>query len=267
MKISRCNIAGDLTDKLGRTAGPFMKDTQVTFLDGFGREEQGVDEDGLTRELYTEYWKQIVGQGSGGGVGCGGGGGGGSSSSSQSLFRAANDNSLVFLPVPHDKESCSGGGCGFYDVGRILLKCFLEMHVLPRRYFPRTLLQYLVSPDKATAILSLPSTDEGVEAALNELRGYDEVEAKSLHNMYQQNMDGAGFEVAEFDGSSNTEPVTNDNKAQCIIAKVKRRLLIDNRDALDCMRDGFRLVALAGKDKGEPTIDITSHLVVRVIRR
>ena len=128
--------------------------------------------------------------------------------------------------------------------------------------------QYLVSPDKAKAMFSsLPFTDEGVKDALRELREYDEVGAKSLSNMYQQNMDGAGLEVAEFDGSSNTEPVTNDNKAQCIIANVKRKLLIDNRDALDCMRDGFRLVALGGKDEGEPMIDITGHLVVRVFWR
>jgi hypothetical protein len=66
--------------------------------------------------------------------------------------------------------------------------------------------------------------------------------------------------VSMFDGSDSELPVTNDNKAQCVIAKVQRTLLVEPRAALNCMRKGFRLAAQSGQ--GEPAVDITSHLAL-----
>ena len=51
----------------------------------------------------------------------------------------------------------------------MLLKCVVEMHVLPRRYLPRCILQYIVSPSKADGLLSFEPTAEGTSKALDEL--------------------------------------------------------------------------------------------------
>ena len=66
--------------------------------------------------------------------------------------------------------------------------------------------------------------------------------------------------VNDFDGTGNEELLSNENKGQCIVTKVWRTLLGENMMALDCMRRGFRLVALHGRQQGTPAVDITQTL-------
>ena len=68
------------------------------------------------------------------------------------------------------------------------------------------------------------------------------------------------LDIGSFDGSANEDPITNENKAECIVAKVKRVLLRDNKGALDCMRDGFRLRQNKGSTRN--SIDLTLLLAV-----
>ena len=368
LRICRENIVGDFADKLGRTAQAFMKDTNVVFLDGFGREENGIDESGLTNELFTEFWREtfggrnvgnssarassaiVEGQGAdltesktapGAAVNRGGGCGddkgrdaargerdtmvfgvgcrvtalwweykqGGRSENSGkyfpatvrnydaasvtydleyddgnvdtmvpssdvrdysgqqtvpspdgsstgvatdtsvtlpaplplSLFCASSPTSQVYLPTPTAHASPCDGGCRYVDVGRVFLKSVLEMHVLPRRYLPRVVLQYIVDPAKATAMLSPPPTIAGALLALQELREYDASAARTLQNMLETDFaaaGGSGLEAGMFDGTDNTDDVTDENKAQCVVAKVRRTMLDEPRAALDCMRRG-----------------------------
>ena len=116
------------------------------------------------------------------------------------------------------------------------------MHVLPRRYLPRVVLQYIVDPAKATAMLSPPPTIAGALLALQELREYDASAARTLQNMLETDFAaaaaGSGLEAGMFDGTDNTDDVTDENKAQCVVAKVRRTMLDEPRAALDCMRRG-----------------------------
>jgi hypothetical protein len=144
----------------------------------------------------------------------------------------------------------------------MLLKCVVEMHVLPRRYLPRCILQYIVSPSKADGLLSFEPTAEGTSKALDELDAFDPCLARSLRNMLTKDLSTEEYplDIGSFDGSANEDPITNENKAECIVAKVKRVLLRDNKGALDCMRDGFRLRQNKGSTRN--SIDLTLLLAV-----
>ena len=72
-----------------------------------------------------------------------------------------------------------------------------------------------------------------------------------------------GMTEGEIDGTESEEPLTNNNKAQCIARRV-RGIMMDNiKSSLDCMRDGFQLVSHNGSNRGNPQLDLTVHLAVR----
>ena len=59
MKISRTDVLGSMHGErgLGRTVKAFMKDTCVKFFDGEGKAEVGIDDGGLSAELFSSvYW-------------------------------------------------------------------------------------------------------------------------------------------------------------------------------------------------------------------
>ena len=266
MKISRTDVLGSMHGErgLGRTVKAFMKDTCVKFFDGVGKAEVGIDDGGLSAELFSSvYWKELFH---------------GSASGDEeeeekedeerlfrSLFRSSSSASNIFLPQKSHNNTgacaCIPGECPYYDVGRVLLKCVINMHVLPQRYLPRCVIQYLVSPEQAEALLTPDDTEVGVLEMLAELEAFDTVFARSLDNMYRKHLDDTCWD--DIDDSGCTEPITNANKGACIIAKIRDLLLNDIRGALDCLRAGFRLERY-GKGSEEqlrqPLIDITPHL-------
>ena len=159
--------------------------------------------------------------------------------------------------------ACSPGECAYYDVGRVLLKCVINMHVLPQRYLPRCVIQYLVSPEQAEALLTPEDTEEGVLQMLAELEAFDTAYVPFFSNMYRKHLDDTCWD--DIDGSGCKETITNANKGACIIAKIRDILLNDIRGALDCLRAGFRLERYgAGSEEQilirQPLIDITPHL-------
>ena len=256
MKIYRADILGSMHGKsgLGRTDKALMKDTDVTFFDNHGEAEAGVDEGGLSAELFSSvYWKELFS-------------GPASEEDEDTWFRSSSSASNVFLPQQSHNGTgecaCSPGDCPYYDVGRVLLKCVINMHVLPQRYLPRCVIQYLVSPEQAEALLTPEDNEEeGVLQMLAELEAFDAVYARSLDNMYRKHLDDTCWD--NIDDSGCTKPITNANKGACIIAKIRDLLLNDIRGALDCLRAGFRLERSGKGDEEQirqPLIDITPHL-------
>ena len=59
------------------------------------------------------------------------------------------------------------------------------------------MVQYIINPDKATAMLSPPPTARGVHGSLSELREYDKGAAKGLENLYSSDCDGCDMTVGE----------------------------------------------------------------------
>ena len=66
-----------------------------------------------------------------------------------------------------------------------------------------------------------------------------------------------GMTEGEIDGTESEEPLTNNNKAQCIARRVRGMMMDNIKSSLDCMRNGFRLAG-----KGKPLLDLTTHLAV-----
>ena len=81
-----------------------------------------------------------------------------------------------------------------------------------------------------------------------------------ITHRYAQDVNSEGMTEGEFDETESEEPLTNNNKAQCIARRVRGIMLNDNiKRSLDCMRNGFRLAG-----KGKPLLDLTTHLAVSI---
>ena len=91
--------------------------------------ESGVDQSGLTKEVFTLYWKEVFAKdASGGGMATKPGMYTTRSPDTDPvlipLFRSASNKSMVFVPSPHDSTMCGQGKepCEFFNIGRMLLK-------------------------------------------------------------------------------------------------------------------------------------------------
>eukprot|EP00947_MAST-08B_sp_MAST-8B-sp1_P006238 g6238.t1 len=235
-----------------------MKATCFKFVAADGMVEPGVDEGGLTAELFSDFWKLLFAKNSDG-----------VSTGFESLFRSSSPELTVFLPkCGHDHSTCecAAGKCRYYDIGRVLLKCVIEMHVLPQRYLPRHVIQYLVSPSQALDHYSPAApTGDDVQRMLGDMETFDTSYAKSLRNMYEMSGEAlGGMTVGDFDGSDSIDPLTDANKAACIVKKIRSVLLDDVRGALDCLRSGFCLERASSTQPllREPLIDLTPHLAL-----
>ena len=97
-------------------------------------------------------------------------------------------------------------------------------------------------PETVDGSNDAPRPVAGALLALQELREYDASAARTLQNMLETDFAaaaaGSGLEAGMFDGTDNTDDVTDENKAQCVVAKVRRTMLDEPRAALDCMRRG-----------------------------
>ena len=79
----------------------------------------------------------------------------------------------------------------------LLSSLSLSLPYVSPRYLPRCVVQYIINPDKATAMLSPPPTARGVHGSLSELREYDKGAAKGLENLYSSDCDGCDMTVGE----------------------------------------------------------------------
>ena len=148
--VRRGHAVEDLTNRLGSTPGPFLKLTNVGFKDDFGNKEDGVDADGLTKDLFTSYWKEIFektreGQDMG-------------SDTKLGLFRSASNSRDVFVPSDHDNDRCNCD-CEFFHVS-----CTLHSRIVSIPLSSHSPFLVLLTPNPATScggrasLISQPTT-------------------------------------------------------------------------------------------------------------
>ena len=95
-----------------------------------GNAEDGVDEDGLSKELFTLYWKDIFAKDPSSDDGKVAKIPFGLEGAAVPLFTSASRGSDVFIPKPHDHTTCGQGKepCAFFNIGRMLLKSIGTLH-------------------------------------------------------------------------------------------------------------------------------------------
>ena len=193
-------------------SGPVQlwRSTNVTFTDGHGVPEQGVDEGGLTRDMHCLFWSEVF-------------------KPEHGLFEQRGGGR--YLP------SADASIDGLENAGRMLLKSIIDDHPTGRQ-LGRFLFEFLSNSHERRVFVP----DRPLEA-LRALADFDEELAEQWQSLVLQKSDAELSESALtldlFDESLGEGPVTRTNVAEAVVAGCRRILLLERREQLDAFRTGF----------------------------
>ena len=214
VQIRRDRLVDDVLAQFEKlqNAGQLWRKTNVSFLDKWQSEEAGVDDGGLTSDMYTCFWDQVV-------------------SHERGLFDRAKEASAVVLPradAPPEK---------LQSLGRVLCKAVLDGHPLGGG-LARFLFEFLVFENHGERRVF---DDAQPRKALRALKDYDPVLADSWAALLDGTSPVEGLTLEDMDDSlpEPEQPLTAANLPRAIVAGCRRRLLLDRREALEALRDGF----------------------------
>lgn len=185
--------------------------TLVTFVDPFGRVEEGEDLGGLTTEMFSLFWLAVLAPEAG-------------------LFEQASaDCDGAYLPRADADQA------QLEAVGLALVKCIIDDHPIGHGFSP-FVLDYLVHERQAAALLE-PA------AALAALRAFDSALASGYTALLDDpaSVDGLKLTLEDFDEASDEgdTPVTTTNLTEAVRLGCARRLLSGRHDAFVALRRGF----------------------------
>jgi len=187
-----------------------FSNTMVTFIDQWGTPEVGDDLGGLTAEMYTQFWNEVI-------------------KPELGLFERAAEGTGGYLP-------CASAPLEQLEVvGLVLVKCVLDDHPCGHGLVD-FVFEYLVHGGAAIT-LQEPS------CALGALCQYDGELARVWSTLLESpaSVDGLqlsleSFDPAEEDGEAL---VTSDSIGSAVLQGCVARLLSARRAALDALRRGF----------------------------
>ena len=179
--------------------------TRVTFIG-----EEGIDEGGLTTDMPSSFWHEVL-------------------QPQHGLFEQLSDDG-GYLPVADANPEL------LRCVGRVLLKSILDDHPIGVG-FGAFIFEYLSGAHEARAFDCAHP-----QYALQLLASSDRQLALSWASLLDaSDVSSMGLTSENFDDRLPDEPLTADNAAAAIVAGCRRLLLDDRCDALCALRDGFTL--------------------------
>jgi hypothetical protein len=206
--------SGQRREKPERVLKQLYSLTSVTFIDPrTGLEEEGDDLGGLTRELYSLFWREVLREEHG-------------------LFERAvgNDSPGGCLPRPSAPPEA------LEAVGRVLLKCIIDDHPIGHGVCPFVLDQ-LVHGDAGAALeLGSPAS------ALSALARFDASLAESWRQLLEVPEHVAGLTYEDFDPDAPDIYVPPAAVGEAIRMGVTQRLLTSRAGAFAALRRGAHSV-------------------------
>jgi len=202
---------GQRREKPERVLKQLYSLTSVTFIDPrTGREEEGDDLGGLTRELYSLFWREVLREEHG-------------------LFERAvgNDSPGGSLPRPSAPPEA------LEAVGRVLLKCIIDDHPIGHGVCPFLLDQLVHGDAGAASELGCPAS------ALRALATFDASLAESWRQLLEapeQHLAGLTYE--DFDPGAPEIHVPPAAFGEAIRMGVTQRLLTSRAGAFAALRRG-----------------------------
>ena len=179
--------------------------THVTYVD-----EDGVDEGGLTADLHSSFWREVL-------------------RPEHGLFEQLAEGG-AYLP------RADGNPLKLANVGRFLLKSVLDDHPTGCG-LSAFLLEYLSGAHEVRAF-------DSPQHALQLLATVDRVAAQSLSHLLHCS-DGEladiGLSLDDFDDTLPSEPLSARNVAEAVVARCRRKLLVNRQEALAAVLSGFTL--------------------------
>ena len=201
MRIRRNNLCHDVLQHFDKASKVKMfQKTRVTFADSNDIDEIGVDEGGLTEEMYTEFFKQFPSYG---------------------LFEDA-EGAATLLPRPDAPQK------ELFALGRLLCKCILDDHPIGYK------IGYVVFH------VLIGSYDQyGVDEALDALRTWDPDLASSYCKLLKTTDSSEGLTLNNFDANLNETEVTKENIGEAVRSGSRRRLVYDRKVSWKALKGGF----------------------------
>jgi hypothetical protein len=196
----------------------FFKPTRVRF-----EGEGGIDEGGLTQEMFASFWRGIIRKEVG-------------------LFETA-DSALPSASASEERLQL---------VGQFLCKSVL-LEVPTGRGLCPFVFEFLLEETDRSFDTTLPP-DKQTAAALRALRAYDSVLYEQFNTILAGYLNGAevagAFKVGDFVPNSHQyeSPVTKDNVQSVIVAACKYRLWDQQEDQLLALRRGFKTDNILSKE-------------------
>ena len=186
--------------------------TVVTFIDANGKEEDGVDQGGLTEELYSSFFREVLLKDAG-------------------LFEGIKEQdnyanvSIGLLPAPGASTEA------LVAMGRAMCKCVVADRPLGRG-LGRFVFEYLADAHDRR-VFNEP------QAALAALADFDPDLAQRWNQLLITPIEGLTLDL--FDPDADDEPVTTDPASfgKAIIAGCRHRLLTTRSASLHALRQGF----------------------------
>ena len=183
--------------------------TEVTFIDAHGGEEEGEDLGGLTVELYSCFFREVLLQDFG-------------------LFEGAGDDtstSIGLLPSPTADQQAMN------NIGRIMCRCVLDDQPLGRG-LGRFVFEFLADTHEWRVF-------KDVHSALAALSDFDPELSQRWAQLLVQ--PPAGPTLDFFDPGAADEEVPPESAAmeRAVLAGCRHKLLVSREASLRALRDGF----------------------------
>jgi hypothetical protein len=211
MRIHRGSLCADVIASFSYnfTRIKLFQTTAVTFVDRFNQEEDGVDEGGLTAELYGSFFREVL-------------------VDEHGLFEGVSDGSSTSIGV---LPRSSAPADALTAVGRAICKCVLDDQPLGRG-LGRFVFEYLADAHEWRVF-------KDPHAALATRADYDPDLAQRWGQLLLRPQPGLTLDL--FDDQLDGEELAPTREAfeQAIIAGCRRRLLTDREASLRALRDGF----------------------------
>ena len=174
--------------------------------------EHGIDEGGLTADLHSSFWREVL-------------------KPEHGLFEQLADGG-AYLPCADADVS------QLTCVGRFLLKSIIDAHPTGPG-LSSFVIEFICNAYQARTF-----RDSHPNYALQLLANVDSVVARSwsaLLHATEEELQTSFLSLDDFDDSLPAEPLTRANVARAVVAGCRRKLLDDRSSALAALRGGFTL--------------------------
>ena len=180
--------------------------TEVTFEDGEGNKEDGVDHGGLTTEMYACFFRELPYR--------------------YDLFeRAAEDSEGILLPrADADPQDLTA-------FGRVLCKCVLDDHPVGLN-MGGIMLEILVGVQDRRSFRS-------AESAVDALSPFDPLLAESWQKLLRSSGPFYGLKTTDFNSTLEEQDLSEENAPSAILSGVHQRLKRKRDRSWSAIRSGF----------------------------
>ena len=215
LTVRRAQLCADVVEYFSPTnaKSKLFQRTEVTFVDTHGNLEEGVDQGGLTVELYSSFFREVLLQDFG-------------------LFEGVSDESSTsvgLLPSP------SASPTSMENVGRLLCKCVLDDQPLGRG-IGRFVFEFLADTHEQRVFRDAAS-------ALAALADFDPQLAYGWEQLLAQPERAAGLTFENFDPDADDDELPADELPaaveRAVLAGCRHKLLKTRERSLLALRAGF----------------------------